>query len=105
MMPITPLRVGDVVRVARACLHNPEQSLAVVVEVYHRHEPGDELGATLLFRNGEADGFSSSDLALFGVARVGHRPHLGRYQWRSALELLEDFRRGTFDEVWTRAWI
>ena len=102
---IVPLRVGDVVRVTRAALGNPEHSLAVVVEVYDRHVHGDELGVTLLFQNGQADGFSGGDCALFGVSRVGHRPALAGYQWRSALALLEDYSRGWFDDVWSKVWI
>jgi hypothetical protein len=104
-----PLRVGDVVRVSRACLGNLEHSLAVVVEVYDRQalglSPHEDLGVTLQFPNGQADGFSSADLAIFGVARVGHRPRLAAYRWRSAMQLLEDYRRGLFAEVWSREWI
>jgi len=105
MMPMKPLRVGDVVRVSRGVLGNLEQSLAVVVEVYARGEPGDERGVTLLFPNGQADGFSSADLAVCGVSRVGHRPTLAAYQWRSIVHLLEDYRRGRFAEVSSRVWI
>jgi hypothetical protein len=99
------LRIGDVVRVSRACLGNPERSLALVVEVYPRAWRGDDQGVTLQFENGSADGFSSEDLALWGVARVGHVPHLARYEWRSASQLDQDFRRGMFAVVWTRAWV
>ena len=110
MMAMKPLRVGDVVRVSQAVLGNLEGALAVVVEVYPKPEPGsaphaDDRSVLLLFPNGQAREFSSAELAVCGVARIGHRPTLAAYQWRSIVHLLDDYRRGVFAEVWSRAWL
>jgi hypothetical protein len=97
-----PYRVGDVVRVARACGHNAPGCHAVVVELYDRErQRGDQSGATLLMPDGFADGFSPDDLAIFGVTFVRHVVALEAYVFRSLVFLENDFHAGRFDEAWT----
>jgi hypothetical protein len=96
-----PYRVGDVVRVARECGGNAPGSHAVVIQLYDRErQRGDQSGATLLFPNGFADGFSPDDLAIFGVTFVRHVDALEAYAWRNVGQVDADFRAGHFDEAW-----
>lgn len=98
---VAPLVVGDLVTVARACLGNPEASTAVVVETYDRDpRGGDRSGAVLLFQNGAHDGFSPSDVVLFGVVRVGRLRFLESYRFQSIGTLERDFRAGLFVAAW-----
>lgn len=100
-------KVGDVVRVAHACLESPAGSVALVVEVYDRRAigAGDGLGITLLFANGNYDGFSADDVLAWGVERLGHAPGLAAYRFTSAVRLYDDWRRGLFDDLWQRGWV
>jgi hypothetical protein len=96
-----PLRVGDVVDVARACGNNAPHSVAVVVQIYDREPQGsDRSGATLLFRNGFADGFSPADLTVFGVTFLYHHAALASYAFESIMRLDADRRAGRFVAVW-----
>lgn len=99
-------KVGDVVKVARACLGNPEGALALVVDVYDLTSLGfgKWQGTTLLFRNGAADGFEGGDLLTYGIDRVGHCRALAAYQFESMARLEADHRGGRFEEAW-RPWV
>lgn len=96
--PFTATRVGDRVRVRHPCLGNPANTIAVCYEVYDR---GDGTpGISLLFPNGEHDGFSPHDAEVFIVARIDHLPALASYQFTNVVRLAEDFRAGVFASVW-----
>lgn len=96
-----PLRVGDLVRVARSCMGNLEGALALVVERYDRAamRVGSGIGTTLLFPNGAHDGFSPKDLDVFGVTRVRHLPAFAKYRWASSMRLAYEFTNGHFTEA------
>lgn len=96
-----PASVGDVVTVGRACLGNPAGALAVVVELYQATWDGaDYTGWSLLFENGNHDGFSPSDCDVFDVRKVGHDPICARYVWTNAVRLYQDWCEGKFASVW-----
>lgn len=88
-------RVGDLVKVARPCLGNPADAIAVVYEVYARG--GTSEGRSLIFPNGNYDGFSDRDCRLFGLERVGHRPDFASYVFVNVSKLWLDWRAGRFD--------
>lgn len=90
--------IGDLARVGRECMGNEPGSLAVCYETYARSD-GTE-GVSLLFPNGCYDGFSSRDLSLFRVERVGHVAALSGYVFRNVQQLDADFRAGRFDLAW-----
>jgi hypothetical protein len=94
---VTPLRVGDVVTVGRACMGNAAQARAVVVEVY---QLDSHTGWQLLFENGATDGFSPGDCEAFAVTKLGHASALAHYEFISVVMLLRDFQRGKFAAVW-----
>lgn len=98
------LEVGDVVTVARPCMGNPPGARAVIVEIYDRGEnlnETDRRGVTLLFPDGNFDGFSPGDLTLWGVVKVGSVPALASYRFASAGRLAYDFTQGVFANAFT----
>lgn len=98
--PDQPLVVGDVVEVGRATLGNPEGARAIVVEVY---DLGRRPGYSLLFENGNHDGFAPDELRTFGVVRVEHWPAFADYRFRNAIKLHADWQAGTFAPVWRKS--
>lgn len=87
-------KVGDIVRVGKACMDNPPGSYAICYEVY---QLGGEPGCSLIFQNGRYDGFSKSDLILFDVHLRGHCERIEDYLFKNVLKLEEDFRSGLFE--------
>lgn len=86
--------VGMIVVVGAPCLRNPAQSRAVVYEHYRL---GDHVGISLIFPNGEYDGFSERDLELADVYPTGIvDPQVSRYQFSNVLQLQRDFQAGVF---------
>ncbi len=103
-MSETLLQVGDVVTVARPCMGNPDGARAVVVEIYNRGanlDARDRRGVTLLFPDGNFDGFSPGDLTLWGVVRVGRVEALADYRFVSAGRLAFDFTEGRFRDAFS----
>lgn len=94
---LTPLVVGDVVTVGRACMGAPAGARAVVVE---RYQIGRRVGWTLLFQTGDHDGFSPDDLVAFEVRKVSAVAPLGGYRFLSAGQLRMDHALGMFADVW-----
>jgi hypothetical protein len=90
--------VGDVLRVARATAVNPANARAVIVELYELY---GRPGWSLLFEDGQHDGFSPRDCEVCGVAKIGHEASVADYQFKSAVRLLADWRDGLFAKVWS----
>jgi hypothetical protein len=97
MSALLELAVGDIVVVGKPCMGNPAGARAVVIEEY---DLGRGASWTLLFQNGNFDGFPPRDLALFDVSHVGHHPALASYHYTNALRLTADWRNGFFAQVW-----
>jgi hypothetical protein len=95
-------RVGDVVRVGRACMENDPGALALVIEIYdrRRNRIGDGLGATLLFPNGAFCGFAPEELPLFHVTFDHHVAALASYEFQNAFRVDVDMRAGRFAAAW-----
>lgn len=101
MAALQTFSVGDVVTVAKPCMGNPAGARAVVIEIYDNGHGQD--CPSLLFANSAHDGFSRTDLWLFGVKLEGHEPTLTGYVFTSAVRLYEDWRAGRFAPVWRDA--
>ena len=102
-----PAAVGDICVVGRPCLGNPAGARAVVVEVYQLPigEGTWSTGWSLLFENGNHDGFSAGDCDAFDVVKLGHEPALAWYPWTNAIRLYQDWRAGVFACVWAKAGV
>jgi len=56
----------------------------------------DRLGLSFIFENGEYDGFSPDEQRDY-LEEIGFDPTMASYQFRSVMDLSDDFRRGRFD--------
>jgi hypothetical protein len=77
---------------------NPAEARAVIVELYTL---GGRPGWSLLFADGQHDGFAPEDCSLFGVEKIGHEPSVASYQFTGAVRLFADWRAGRFAKVWS----
>jgi hypothetical protein len=105
-MSANPLRVGDLVTVAKASGVNAANARAIVVEAYQMliHVEGRRTlrpGWMLLFADGRHDGFSPKDCEFFGVVKIGHAPSVADYQFRNVTQLSRDWHAGRFAEAFT----
>jgi hypothetical protein len=90
-----PLVVGDVVKCKRFILGNEPGTEGVVYEMY---AIGESHGVSVIFANGEYDGFAPDEQALF-LERVGHDEWLSGYKFENVMKLSKDFDDGVFDII------
>ncbi len=87
------LIVGDIVKLKKDLLDNPAGSEGVVYEVYKIEEVE---GVSIIFENGEYDGFSKKDQVDL-LERAGHKPSLKDYKFQNVQTLTMDYINGMFD--------
>jgi hypothetical protein len=88
---VRALIVGDIVKLKQDVLGNDAGALGCVYEIY-------EEGASIIFENGEYDGFSSEEQLMF-VSRVGHEKSLENYKFKNVMQLSMDFDNGIFEDA------
>jgi hypothetical protein len=93
---VRELIVGDIVELKKECLGNDEGTEGVVYEVYHLTP--EERGVSVIFENGNYDGFSPMEQQTL-LNRTGHEPSLAGYQFTNVMQLSKDFNLGVFDVV------
>lgn len=91
------LFVGDVVKIKTKCLllGNADGTLGVVYEEY---DLGTGPGASVIFPNGEYDGFSIDEQDLM-IDKVGHDGDCADYIFDNVIALSRDFRNGFFSKA------
>ena len=89
------LKVGDIVKSTRSVLGNEKGSEGVVYEIY---DIGDGPGASIIFENGEYDGFSPIEQSTM-LQRTGHEASLAGYMFTNVMQLSRDYEKGLFDLV------
>jgi hypothetical protein len=92
------MSIGTVFKVKRAVLNNDPGALGICYEEY---EIGGRPGLSIIFENGEHDGFSPDEQKLI-LEKVGHLDNF-HYEFKSVIRLVEDFRRGFFREHFDKA--
>jgi hypothetical protein len=80
-------------------LGNPAGSPAVI---YEHYRIGERRGVSLLFPNGNYDGFSSESLQIFDVQPKGLIRSCADYQFTNVIRLRDDFNRGLFEQAFTQ---
>ena len=90
-----PLTVGDVVRCTVDILGNEAVSKGVVYEIYNI---GEGAGVSVIFENGEYDGFSPTEQVQL-LERIRHSPDLAGYQFKNVITVYEDYVNGVFDSA------
>ena len=89
--------VGTIVKLKRECLYNPPNSKGICYEVYDRGKGGGE-GASIIFENGESDGFSPEEQKEILVP-IGISEDLMNYKFQNISKVNEDFSKGVFNVV------
>jgi hypothetical protein len=85
--------VGDVVTLKVACLGNTPGTRGVVYELY---DLGDGPAASIIFENGNYDGFGPDELNDY-VEFVEHCQAVEGYLSKNVITLSIDFNNGIFD--------
>ena len=89
------LFIGDTVVLLREVLGNDAGTKGVVYEEY---DLGDGPGASVIFENGNYDGFSVDDQKNF-LHHVGHYNPCENYQFTNVMQLSRDFDAGFFNDA------
>lgn len=88
--------VGMQCTVGKSCLNNPPGTIAVV---YEHYTLGEHHGISLIFPNGNYDGFSEECASLFEVTPERFIAGLSDYNFENVMKLALDFDRGIFDSA------
>jgi len=87
--------VGTIVKSAVEVLGNPVGASGVVYEEYNL---GEGPAVSVIFENGNYDGFSPKEQDRF-LVEVGFSNHASFYQFTNVMKLSEDFRNGIFSQA------
>lgn len=89
--------IGMLCVVERPCLSNDANTLALV---YENYKLGSEhQGVSLIFPNGNYDGFSEECCEIFSVTPVKRLTHYSQYEFKDVGQLSHDFNIGLFDKA------
>jgi hypothetical protein len=100
------MRVGTIVRLKVDCLGNKHGAVGMVYYDYGN-------GSQVIFQNGNYNGFSETRRMKqvkpptekeYFLEEIGFEPSLANYQFKSVLQVEEDFRKGVFDIVFKKEW-
>jgi hypothetical protein len=93
------LQVGDVVTLNTPMLGCQKGTRGVVYEVYQDFDESAKTAASIIFENGEYDGFSAEEQEVF-LNEEKVFPYQKRdYKFENVMKLSEDFRNGYWDDV------
>jgi len=90
---------GDIVKSKIALLGNPKDTIGVVYEEY---TIGDRGGVSVIFSNGEYDGFSPEEQEAM-LQKIDFDEPTSNYQFVHVIKLNEDFENGVFDSVFKKS--
>lgn len=85
--------VGDLVKLEKPCLGNNKETIGVIYETY---DIGFGSGVSIIFENGNYDGFSEEDGEIF-LRYYGHEPSIADYKFTNVMKLSQDFNKGRFN--------
>lgn len=89
------MRIGSIVKLKYACLGNSSETFGIVYEIYSDFE-GSGIACSVIFENGEFDGFSVRDQEEFFeyVKDVNFS-----YTFTNVMKLSKDFDNGVFSKI------
>lgn len=93
--------IGDVYKLTRAMLGNPEGSIGYVYDEYPDFEDNEETGVCVIFQNGEYCGFSKGEADAF-LELVGHEKKYEDYNFKTVIFLSADFVGGFWKWPWKK---
>jgi len=95
------LNVGDVITLEVPLLGNSVGARGVVYNTYTDFEDDTERGTSIIFENGEYDGFSIKEQDIYlREADVQYIPfYIRGYRFTNVMKLSKDYDGGFFDEI------
>lgn len=87
------IKIGTKVRLKIDCMANDKGTIGVCYETYNL---GDGNGASIIFPNGEYDGFSEEEQTYF-LEIIENTTF--RYEFTNVMKLSADFNKGVFNEI------
>lgn len=90
------MKIGSLVKLTKYCLCNPPGTLGYVYDIYEDFDDHLKQAVSVIFVNGEYDGFSVKDQAVFleHVADTNTS-----YNFINVMQLSRDFEKGQFNTV------
>ena len=91
------MKNGDIVRLTCDCLGNPKGTLGFVFDEYQDFDDPKYSGVSVIFKNGNLDGFSikEQNLMLEYVSSTNFR-----YKFKNVIVVSNDFSKGIFNFAW-----
>ena len=89
-------KVGSLVKLKRSCLDNLAGTKGYVYDTYQDFDDPSKLGISVIFANGEYDGFSIRDQELFLELIENTNTS---YNFINVMQLSNDFSRGHFNMI------
>jgi hypothetical protein len=86
-------RVGDKVMLRNAMLGNEKGTYGYVFNEYEDFDDPEKVGVQVIFPNGEYDGFSAEEQAMF-LFWEGHDIRFSGYQFENVIQVSRDFDKG-----------
>lgn len=95
------LKIGDVVTTSVDILGCKPGTRGVVYETYPDFDIPGKTGASIIFENGEYDGFSVHDQGMFlNEELVQYIPfYIKDYKFTNVMKLSQDYRNGFWGEI------
>jgi len=95
------LQIGDVVTLTHGMLGCEPGTRGVVYEVYEDFDDSTKRGASIIFENGNYDGFSAKEQDDFLKEEpVMHIPSsITDYKFTNVMKVALDFQNGLWDEI------
>lgn len=92
------MKTGTVVKLKVDCLENKAETIGVCYEEYNLGEPG---AGSVIFENGNYDGFSLNDQEQF-LVKIGYDYNIANYKFTNVMKLSQDFNNGIFNKIFKK---
>jgi len=98
------MKIGDIVKLTVECLGNSPGARGVVYDLYQDFDDVTKQGASIIFENGEYDGFSLKEQSSFlEKEHTDFVPsHIREYKFENVIKLSQDFERGNWKEIFNK---
>ena len=95
------MKVGDVVTLKCYCLGNPIGTKGVIFNEYEDFDVPNRMGVTIIFENGNYDGFSVEEQEVFlekkEMKYISQK--IISYKFENVMKVSDDYRNGCWDEI------
>lgn len=92
------MKIGTIVELKVECLGNSIGTKGVVYENYIDYDDTSKIAASIIFKNGDYDGFSYNEQKMF-LKYVRHSVDYSCYNFRNVMQVSRDFRDGYWNEI------